>query len=243
MDLDENDLLYSNTFVPIPELQGEVTSQQNNEFKTFYEREKSINEEARLRDSIERMSIRSIRLTEETDDQSIMNTNKFVKGSQSIKSNSQQPSSRRTKEIVTYVSIDSRDRDKLQYLKPSHFKIFLGRSFYNVKSIRLASIEFPNTNAVINSSNHNVYWKNYEDVTTDTINAITNVYPEYSMQLRIGSYVSSSLQTELTQKLATIRRKDGSGDYHYFIVTLDIDTDVVTFTSLILTQLSNNSAD
>lgn len=242
MDLDENDLLYSNTFIPIPELQGEVTSQQNNEFKTFYEREKSINEEARLRDSIERMSIRSIRLTEETDDQSIMNTNKFVKGSQSIKSVNvgQQPSSRRTKEIVTYVSIDSRDRDKLQYLKPSHFKIFLGRSFYNVKSIKLASIEFPNTNAVINSSNHNVYWKNYEDVTTDTINAITNVYPEYSVQLRIGSYVSSSLQTELASKLATIRRKDGSGDYHYFIVTLDIDTDVVTFTSLILTQLSNN---
>ena len=245
MNLDENDLLYSNTFVPTPELQGEVTSQQNNEFKTFYEREKSINEEARLRDSIERMSIRSIRLTEETDDQSIMNTNKFVNGTPSIRSvnlgsTSQQPLTRRTKEIVTYVSIDSRDRDKLQYLKPSHFKIFLGRSFYNVKSIRLSSIEFPNTNAVINNTNHNIYWKNYEDVTTDTINAITNVYPEYSVQLRIGSYVSSSLQTELTNKLAAVKRKDGSGDYHYFIVTLDIDTDVVTFTSLILTQLSNN---
>jgi len=246
MNLDENDLLYSNTFVPTPELQGEVTSQQNNEFKTFYEREKSINEEARLRDSIERMSIRSIRLTEETDDQSIMNTNKFVKGTPSIRSvnlgsTSQQPLTRRTKEIVTYVSIDSRDRDKLQYLKPSHFKIFLGRSFYNVKSIRLSSIEFPNTNAVINNTNHNIYWKNYEDVTTDTINAITNVYPEYSVQLRIGSYVSSSLQTELTNKLAAVKRKDGSGDYHYFIVTLDIDTDVVTFISLILKQLSNNS--
>jgi len=244
MDLDENDLLYSNTFVPTPELEGEVTSQQNSEFKTFYEREKSINEEARLRDSIERMSIRSIRLTEETDDQSIMNTNKFVRGTPSIRSvnvgSAQQSLTRRTKEIVTYVSIDSRDRDKLQYLKPSHFKIFLGRSFYNVKSIRLASIEFPNTNAVINGTNHNIYWKNYEDVSTDTINAITNVYPEYSVQLRIGSYVSSSLQTELTNKLAAVKRKDGSGDYHYFIVTLDIDTDVVTFTSLILTQLSNN---
>lgn len=244
MDLDENDLLYSNTFIPMPELDNEITSEQNNEFKTFYEKEKSINEEARLRDSIEKMSIRSIRLTEETDDQSIMNTNRFVKGSPSIRSvnvsSVQQPQTRRTKEIITYVSIDSRDRDKLQYLKPSHFKIFLGKSFYNVKSIRLASIEFPNTNAVINGSNHNIYWKNYEDVTTDTINAITNMYPEYSVQLRIGSYVSSSLQTELTNKLATVKRKDSSGDYHYFIVSLDIDTDVVTFTSLILTQLSNN---
>lgn len=243
MDLDENDLLYSNTFIPTPELNDEVMSQQNNEFKTFYEKEQSINEEKRLRDSIERMSIRSIRLTEDTDEQSIMNTNKFVRGATpSIRSVAinQQPTTRRTKDIITYVSVDSRDRDKLTYLKPSYFKIFLGRSFYNVRSIKLASIEFPNTNAVINGTNHNIYWKNYEDVTTDTINAITNVYPEYSVQLRIGSYVSSSLQTEMTNKLATVKRKDSSGDYHYFIVTLDIDTDVVTFTSLILTQLSNN---
>ena len=244
MDLDENDLLYSNVFIPSPELDGEIMSQQNDDFKSFYEKEQSLNEEKKLRDSIERMSIRSIRLTEDNDDQSIMNTNKFIKGTPSIKSNliqqSASVSQRRTKEIITYVSIDSRDRNKLVYTKPSNFKIFLGRSFYNVKSIRLASIEFPNTNAVINTTNHHIYWKNYEDITTDTINAITNVYPEYSVQLRIGSYVSSSLQTEITSKLASVKRKGGSGDYHYFIVTLDIDTDIVTFTSLILTQLSNN---
>ena len=34
MDLDENDLIYSNTFIPTPELNAEVMSQQNNEFKT-----------------------------------------------------------------------------------------------------------------------------------------------------------------------------------------------------------------
>jgi hypothetical protein len=244
MDIDENDLLATNTFVPIPELKGEVSSENSYEFKRYYERERSLNEERRLRDSIDRMSIRSINLTEENDDSNLANTNVFSKkigsGSASIKSGNVEQK-RRTKEILTYVSIDSRNRDKVLYEKPSKFNIFLGKSFYNIKSIRLASIEFPNTNAVINTSNHAIYWTNQEDITLNKINAITQTYPEYYVQLRTGSYISSSLQTEMTNKLASVKRKDKTGDYHYFIVTLDIDTDVVTFISLILKQLSNNS--
>jgi hypothetical protein len=240
MDADENDLLYTNTFIPAPELNTEVLSENSSEFKRYYERERSINEERRLRDSMERMSIRSMQLAEDTDEQSLMNTNRFDKTEgQSVRSGVGQK--RRAKDIITYVSIDSRDRDKLTYLKPSHFKIFLGRSFYNVKSIKLSSMEFPNTNAVINTGNHHIYWTNKEDIDLNKINAITNTYPEYSVQLRIGSYISTSLQSEMTNKLATVKRRDRVGDYHYFIVTLDIDTDIVTFTSLILKQLSNNS--
>jgi hypothetical protein len=239
MDIDENDLLYSNTFVPVPELSNEVSSDNNSEFKKYYEKERSINEEKKLRDSIERMSIRSIRLDEENDDQSLMNTNRFTKGNGSV--NVKSSKTRRTKEVVTYVSIDSRDRNRILYIKPSHFKLFLGKSFYNVKSIRLASVEFPNTNAVINNLNHNIYWTNQEDIQLNKINAITNTYPEYDVQLRIGSYISSSLQTEMTSKMAAVKRRDKIGDYHYFLITLDIDTDIVTFTSLILTQLTNNS--
>jgi hypothetical protein len=253
MDPDENDLLYTNTYVPTPELEAEISSQKSNEFRRYYEREKSINEERRLRDSIERMSIRSINLTEETDENNLINTNIFSKKPSSINTtnttnttnaintNNNTNTNRKTREVITYVSIDSRDRDKVIYAKPSNFKIFLGRSFYNVKSIKLASMEFPNTNAVINNKNHNIYWANKEDIELNKINAITNTYPEYSVQLRIGSYISTSLQNEMTSKLATIKRKDRTGDYHYFIVTLDIDTDIVTFTSLILKQLSNNS--
>jgi len=243
MDIDENDLLATNTFVPIPELKGEVSSENSYEFKRYYEKERSLNEERRLRDSIDRMSIRSINLTEENDDSNLTNTNVFSKkiGSGSIKSGGNVEQKRRTKEILTYVSIDSRDRDKVLYEKPSDFKIFLGKSFYNIKSIRLASIEFPNTNAVINTSNHAIYWTNQEDITLNKINAITETYPEYYVQLRTGSYISTSLQIEMSNKLSSVKRKDKTGDYHYFIVTLDIDTDVVTFISLILKQLSNNS--
>lgn len=244
MDLDENDLLFTNSFVSQPELTGEVTSDANSEFRKFYERERSINEERRLKDN---MSIRSIYLSEDTDDQNLMSTNRFNPGNQSIRSHdtrnnaTDKNSIRRTKEIVTYVSIDSRDRSKLQYDKPSHFKIFLGKTFYNVKEIRLASMEFPNTNAVINTTNHHIYWRNKEDIDLDTINAITGKYPEYVVQLRIGSYISNTLQSEMTNKLGTVKRLDKVGDFHYFLITLDTDTDVVTFTSLILTQLSTTA--
>lgn len=236
MDGDENDLLYSNSFVPVPELSNEISSQMNSEFKNYYEREKSINEERKLKESIDRMSIRSIRLEEDNDDGSLLNSNPFMK----YNKGNDNKLNRRTKEIITFVSVDSRDRDKILYPKPSNFKIFLGRSFYNVKNIRLSSVEFPNTNAVINNNNHNIYWVNKEDIELDTINAISKTYPEYNVQLRIGSYISTSLQTELTNKLATVKRLDKIGDYHYFIVSLDIDTDIVTFVSLVLTQLSVN---
>lgn len=252
MDIDENDLLYSNVFIPQPELNSEISNESNEEFKKFYKQEESLNKEKKLRDTLDRMSIRSIYLNEDTDSNSILNSNRFNADNASIKSmnkskvdsfnarGSDALPSRRTKEIITYVSVDSRDRDKLVYKNPSNFKIFLGKTFYNVKSIKLASIEFPNTNAVINSNNNKIYWRNLEDITTDTINAITQTYPTYDVSLRIGSYISGSLQTEISNKLATIKRKDGNSDYHYFLVTLDVDTDVVTFTSLILTQLPNN---
>ena len=49
---------------------------------------------------------------------------------------------------------------------------FLNKTFLNVKSIRLASLEFPNTNAVINSLNRNLYWRNQEDINLDfTLNS------------------------------------------------------------------------
>ena len=54
MDTDENDLLFTNTFIPAPELQSEVLSENSSEFRRYYERERSINEEKRLRESIEK---------------------------------------------------------------------------------------------------------------------------------------------------------------------------------------------
>ena len=197
MDVDENDMLYTNVFISQPELKTEVSAQSNEEFKQYYKKELENIEERKLKDNLDKISIKNIRLNEDTDENNLLNTNIFNKdgnGGVSVKS---MDIGRRKKEIISYVSIDSRDRNKVTYEKPNYFKMFLGKTFYNVKSIKLASIEFPNTNAVINANNHDIYWINKEDIDTDTINAVTKKYPVYNVQLRTGSYITTTLQREI----------------------------------------------
>ena len=237
MDIDDNDLLFSNKFIKEPELNTEVPEEFNDEFRKYYKLEMDKLE----MDKKETQSKKSTNsITNNTDLDDIIYTNKIKEASFTSNENNGQGQQRQKKEIKTYISVDSRDRDKKLYKKPSFFKIFLGRTFYNVKSIKLASIEFPNTNAVINSTNNKIYWRNQQDIDLDIIDTITNAYPIYNVDLRIGSYIASTLQTEISTKIQTIKRKNKLGDFHYFIVDLDIETDIVTFTSLIVSQLGVN---
>jgi len=235
MDYDENDIMFTNKFVKSPEV-SDGNSEFNAEFTKYYKREKEAEESRRVRDSLERMSLRSIQLDEDNDATSLLATNRFSKDSQSIT----EPTQRRKKDVKTFVSIDSRDRDKKLFSRANFFKIFLGKTFYNVKSIRLASIEFPNTNAVINSTNNRIYWRNKEDIVNDIIDSVTKTYPVYDVELRIGSYITTTLKTEMTDKMIALKRKNGVGDFHYFLISLDLDTDIVKFTSLLLKILQNN---
>lgn len=238
MDIDENDILFTNQFISKPELKGEVSEEFNDEFRKYYRKEKEKREEKKLKDSFDRLSLRSIHLDEENDTNSIINTNRYNDNT-SIKTEGVKVN-RQRKEIKTYVNIDSRDRDKKVYPKPSHFKMFLGKTFYNVKTIKLASIEFPNTHAVINTTNNKIYWRNQEDIDDNRIDTITDLYPVYESTFRIGSYITTTLRNEMVNKMKLIKRKNGTGDYHYFQVDLDIDTDIVTFTSLILQDLGSS---
>lgn len=230
MDIDENDILFTNSFITQPELSTEIPQEFNDEFAKYYKKQLENDYNNKLKN----INPYPTDLDENTDSNSIYTTNKLNE------STLMEPFKRKSKEVKTYVSIDSRDRDKILYPKPSNFKIFLGKTFYNVKTIKLASVEFPNTNAVINSTNNNIYWRNQEDIDDDIIDNITKTYPVYNVELRIGSYITSTLTTEMTNKLASIKRRNKTGDFHYFILDLDIDTDIVTITSLVLTQLPNN---
>jgi len=233
---DENDILFTNQFISKPEL-TDVTLH-DEEFRTFYKREIEKSEQSSDKRSIKSGSILQQSLINDIDDEnSLLNTNKFNKESNNI---NDIEGTRKRRIQKTYVNVDSRDSDRRLYPKPSYFKIFLGKTFYNVKSVKLASIEFPNTNAVINSNNNRIYWRNKEDIDIDIIDSITNTYPVYETDLHIGSYIATGLQTEMTDKLDLIKRRNKFGDYHYFIVELNIETDIVTFTSLTLTQLAVN---
>ena len=238
MDIDPVDLLNTNQFIKTPELEKNIQLKKETEFKKFYEIESDKQNDTKILQSLDNF------IDESQDPSNLLTTNivDFSKGKN-------YNGSRTTREITTLVSVDSRDRDNLLYPKPNNFKIFLNKTFLNVKSIRLSSLEFPNTNAVINSVNRNLFWRNQEDINLDFTLTNNNqlTYPVYTNQLRIGNYIASSLQTEITNKLNVIRRKQGQsngnsiiGDYHYFVIVLDIETDIVTFISLILKQLSNN---
>jgi|688.fasta_scaffold128649_1 hypothetical protein len=233
MDIDANDLLSTNVYIQKPELNPNVSLDSNEEFRRYYEKEIQKKADSKIIESINKIELR-----QEDDDNNIINTNRFNR--ESVLDN--KSISRFIRETRTLVSIDSRDRIKTLFPKPNNFKIFLGRTFSNVKKIEMVSLEFPNTDAVINIGNNRIYWRNIEDIATDKtvdINGITE-YPVYYVELRTGSYTSTTLQNEIQNKLNDVKRRNASNDYHYFVSRLDVDTDIVTFTSLDLKQLPNN---
>ena len=209
MDIDDNDLLSTHLFIREPNLQNNLSGDENNEFRSFFRQANTASDTNSKPDSFE-------------------NSNPIIP-----KSNN----------VTSIIHIDSRDRDTIKYPKPNYFDIFLSKTFNNIQKIKLVSIEFPNTNAVINSFNNRIYWINQEDITNDIIDTITGTYPVYSVELRIGSYFADTLGTEMTDKMNAIKRRNGVGSFHYFEIVLDNDTDIVTFTSLTLTQLVNNPID
>ena len=238
MNFDENDLISTNKFIRVPTFDEELPENIGEEFRKFYKDQEKKRQDELLQKKIEMMSVNDIVYMDETDEKNLINTNGYKQNTFNLENN--EILERNTKEIVSYVSIDSRDRNKKLFDKANNFKIFLGRTFYNVKQIKLSRIEFPNTDAVINSSNNRIYWINKEDVELDIIDSITNYYPIYSIDLRIGTYTATTLQREIQSKMNLIKRQNKTDGFHSFIVNLDIETDIVTFTSLISRQLANN---
>jgi hypothetical protein len=236
MDVDENDILFTNQFINEP-FQGTVDARLNDEFRSFYKTQQEKNQVNRTLEVINKLE--SQVLDEDLDDGLPMNTQRF---SANVESSEQSPAQRKKRDKITFLSIDSRDRNKISYPKPSHFKVYLGRTFYNVKSVRLSSLEFPNTNAVINSNNNKIYWRNLEDITNDTINPKTNTYPVYDVTIRTGSYTLTTLQKEINTKLSSVRKTAlGVTRFHFADTNLDYDTDTVSVTFLDLTLLDSNS--
>ncbi len=150
------------------------------------------------------------------------------------------PQSVKLQEVVrstrrNVISIDSRHKDNIRYPNANSFEINFGRTFQNVVKVELLSAEFPNTDSVIKSSNNTITWINEEDEDLD--------FPEYSVQIRVGSYDAVGLETEMQNQLNSVRRRDGSGEYHSFLVDIDLETDIVSIVSLNQVLLTNNPFD
>jgi hypothetical protein len=226
-EYDNDDLLSTNVFIREPEINDVET--EGSDFREWYEKRR---QEENVQELNRRIKEEKVDVNEIEDISDLTRTNPFGKEKKedTTKLNLRK---RIKKERKTIVSLDSRDRDKEIYPKVNKFKSFLGRTFKNVKSIRLISTEFPNTEGVIKSNiNNKVYWRNDEDEDLG--------FPIYEITIRPGSYTATSLTKELTGKFGLTKRRNGTGQYHYFDVKMDLDTDIVTFRSFIIKDISNN---
>jgi hypothetical protein len=262
MDIDENDLLATNTFIKEPELTDNLPNEFNEEFRNYYKQEIENAEREKIKSNIEGISLKNFVLSEENDPDNLQNTNLFNTQGANIGVDTDDKPKRVQREIKTYISIDSRDRDKELYPSANSFKIFLNKTFYNVKSIRLSSVEFPNATLAVNESNNKIYWRNKNDIDNHTLDPLTNDYPVYKIELTPGNYGSiNNLRSELKLQFSKVIRLDefnnntigsinyapidmvgsttGSSNYHNYEIDFETDTNKVTFTSLTITQINS----
>ena len=124
------------------------------------------------------------------------------------------------------ICLDSANRDTDLWPSVTDFEISLGQSFTDVYAIKLADLQFASSVNIVTADNDTISWINQEDIDLG--------YPIYTATLRNGSYNgnATSLVNEMTNKMNAIKRRNGAGTLHYFIINIDTDTDVVSFTSL-----------
>jgi hypothetical protein len=65
-------------------------------------------------------------------------------------------------------------------------------------------------------------------------------HPTYSISIKPGNYTASTLSEQIANTLNNVKRRNGTGQYHYFEVSVNLDTDVMLFDSVFTIQLSNN---
>jgi hypothetical protein len=225
-EYDNDDLLSTNQFIRKPEVNDTETT--GIKFREWYEERREEENKGELNKKIRD---KEIDVNEIEDISDLTRTNPFSRKENEEKI--EKDRKRIKKERKTIVAIDSRDRDKELYPKVNKFKSFLGKTFKNIKSIRLISTEFPNTEGVIKKDiNNKVYWRNDEDEDLG--------FPVYMITIRPGSYTATSLTKELIDKFGTKKRRDGTGQFHYFDVKIDLDTDIVTLRSFIINDITNN---
>jgi len=137
------------------------------------------------------------------------------------------------RERRTIINIDSKNRNAEVFPSANRFVVSLDRIYENVKSVRLITTEFPNTNQVIIGSscptiqNNQISWINEEDSPT---------FVTYTATITPGVYTAISLANEMVRKMNCIERTAGfttpatNQQFHEFTVNINLDTDIVKIT-------------
>lgn len=65
-------------------------------------------------------------------------------------------------------------------------------------------------------------------------------YPSYTVSIKPGNYSALTLVNQISSDLGLIKRRNGTGQFHYFDVNVDLNTDLLTLDSVIITQLGTD---
>jgi hypothetical protein len=155
--MDGEDLLYTNKFVNTDVLSKEQLNEDANNFIPYRTlKERSVNN---VRDTLERKVFKNNPLTQQ--ELRGYGWNKGTLGNErpvlsDFARDIGESSYFRYK--TTYLNVDSRMRDVSLYPRPNNYKVFLGRKFSNVESIKLIDYFFPEMNYPINLKNNVLMW-------------------------------------------------------------------------------------
>lgn len=153
-----------------------------------------------------------------------------------LQENSANPNQRFVQEQTTVTDIFSNKRNQLLYPNQNHYKMDLQRNFTNVVSVKIKGSEFVNSQQLIKETpvaqkNNLIFWQISEDVDANLEN-IT-----YNTTLTPGNYTETTLAAEIERQMNSVLRLDGQ--LNNFSVTIDSVTDIVEFTSIGFTTVSN----
>lgn len=262
--MSSNKKLFENTFIKKDEL-NDTPSYRNQQFIDYYENKKKSQFQKNLVNNLKNLDSDDLLNTNfyKNPNDSNSTTTNFInkssienqnssanlqlqnqnksKNNNNVLVNEEKDTSRTKRLRKTVYNIDSRDRNLNLYENANDFKISLDRDYLNVKEVKLVSTEFPNTDRVIKSDictksqNNRIVWINKED------QDLASAFPEYSVTLQCGNYTVSSLTDEMKDKMDKVKRSSaGNNKYHYFDISINLDTDIVEIYSLNLTSLEDN---
>jgi hypothetical protein len=125
-----------------------------------------------------------------------------------------------TKYKLTYINIDSRDRDVYQNLKPNNYQIYLNRQFENIETIYLADAQMPNKLPFVNNLNNIIAWQFPRDqlyeYTYKNSDACTGIYTGtifnytilqntfFYVQIPYGFYSTKELEKTIQNTMNTM---------------------------------------
>lgn len=145
--------------------------------------------------------------------------------------------------LYTNVTINTTVANTIDLLLPntlttSHVNILIYNSKYNSDISITSFIDGKYQASVIDSNTLRIKYTN--GISAIGVCNVNLGYPVYTVKLTPGNYNLSSLMTQVKTQLNKVKRRNGIGQYHYFDVSYDNDTNIITLESVITKQLTNN---